>query len=308
MTAPATLISPPHPATSFSTILRRWLAGSAPWLWLAPAIALFVPFFIVPMAIVFRNSLNRDDPLALMVQDFSFQNYAGILTDPYYLTVFSNSIVISLGVTLGTLILGYPFAYYLVRYAKTSRAFLLWAIYLPLMVSVIVRAFGWIVITADTGLINSALMGLGIIHKPLIMLFELESMVPAMIHRYLPLMVLPLINAIGKIDDTLYSASANLGAGRLRTFRRVIFPLTSPGIVAGSQLVFANVLSDFVIPNLLGSTRFRMLAPVIYEEAAIQVAWATAAALAIVMLVVVTVMLFISNYTFRRLAPWARTL
>ncbi|MFT0893054.1 ABC transporter permease [Pseudochelatococcus sp. G4_1912] len=302
------LTAPTQPSPSLGMRWRRRMAGAAPWLWLAPAIALFVPFFIVPMAVVFRNSLNRDDPLALMVSDVTLENYTSILTDPYYLTVFSNSIAVSLGVTLGTLILGYPFAYFLVRYARSSRGFLLWAVYLPLMVSVIVRAFGWIVITADTGLINSILMATGILHKPLIMLFELESMVPAMIHRYLPLMVLPLINSIGKIDDTLYSASSNLGAGRARTFRRVILPLSAPGIVAGSQLVFANVLSDFVIPNLLGSTRFRMLAPVIYEEAAVHVAWATAAALAIVMLVVVTAMLFISNYTFRRLAPWARTL
>ncbi|KAA0969526.1 ABC transporter permease [Aureimonas fodinaquatilis] len=304
MTHQATLTASAPPAAR-----RRFnFSKITPWLWLAPAIALFVPFFIIPMAVVFRYSFNRDDPMALMVSDFTFENYANILTDTYYLTVFSNSVLVSLGVTLGTLALGYPFAYFLVRYARKSRGFLLWAVYLPLMVSVIVRAFGWIVITADTGLINSVLLGLGILKQPLIMLFELESMVPAMIHRYLPLMVLPLINAIGKIDDTLYSASANLGAGRLRTFRRVIFPLTAPGIVAGSQLVFANVLSDFVIPNLLGSTRFRLLAPVIYEEAAIQVAWATAASLAIVMLIIVSLMLLISNITFRRLAPWARTL
>ena len=129
-----------------------------------------------------------------------------------------------------------------------------------------------------------------------------------MIHRYLPLMALPLINALGRIDENLHSASANLGGGRFYTFRRVVLPLSSPGIIAGSQLVFANVLSDFVIPNLLGSTRFRVLAPVIYEEAAVHVAWATAAALAMVMLVIVVIMLAASNYTFRRLAPWARNL
>lgn len=295
-------------AAAVAAPVGRRLRRAAPWVWLVPSIAIFVPFFILPMAVVLRNSFNRDDPLALMVEDFTLANYAEILSDPYYLTVFTNSIGVSLGVTLGTLILGYPFAYYLVRYARTSRAFLLWAIYLPLMVSVIVRAFGWIVITADSGLINSTLLALGVLKSPLIMLFELESMVPAMIHRYLPLMALPLINALGRIDENLHSASANLGGGRFYTFRRVVLPLSSPGIIAGSQLVFANVLSDFVIPNLLGSTRFRVLAPVIYEEAAVHVAWATAAALAMVMLVIVAVMLAASNYTFRRLAPWARNL
>jgi putative spermidine/putrescine transport system permease protein len=288
--------------------MSRRLKGAAPWLWLVPSIAIFIPFFILPMAVVLRNSLNRDDPMALMVSDFTFANYTAVLTDPYYFVVFTNSIGLALAVALGTLVLGFPFAYFLVRYAKVSRTFLLWAIYLPLMVSVIVRAFGWIVITADSGLINATLLGLGIIKTPLIMLFELESMVPAMIHRYLPLMVLPLINALARIDENLHSASANLGGGRFYTFRRVVLPLSSPGIVAGGQLVFANVLSDFVIPNLLGSTRFRVLAPVIYEEAAVHVAWATAAALAIVMLLIVSLMLVASNYTFRRLAPWARNL
>lgn len=285
---------------------RRLLPRIAPWLWLLPAIAIFVPFFIYPIGVLFRYSFNRDDPVALMVPDFTSANYVNVLTDPYYVTVFTNSLGVAAAVTLFTLLLGYPFAYFLVRYAKKSRNILIWAVYTPLIVSVIVRAFGWIVITADTGLINAALLGSNFIQQPLRLLFEIDALLMAMTHRYFPLMVLPLVNAIARIDPALYSASANLGAGRFRTFFRVVVPLSIPGIVAGTQLVFANVLSDFVMPNLIGSARIRLLAPAIYEEAAVNVAWATAATLATVMLVVVCAVLLLSNAVYRRLAPWAK--
>lgn len=298
MSLAATLPAKPRP--------RRLLPRIAPWLWLLPAIAVFVPFFIYPIGVLFRYSFNRDDPVALMVPDFTPANYLNVLTDPYYVTVFTNSLGVAAAVTLFTLLLGYPFAYFLVRYAKKSRNILIWAVYTPLIVSVIVRAFGWIVITADTGLINAALLGAHFIEKPLRLLFEIDALLMAMTHRYFPLMVLPLVNAIARIDPALYSASANLGAGRLRTFFKVVVPLSIPGIVAGTQLVFANVLSDFVMPNLIGSARIRLLAPAIYEEAAVNVAWATAATLATVMLVVVCAVLLLSNAVYRRLAPWAK--
>ncbi len=289
---------------SYAYKLRR----TAPWLWLAPAIAIFIPFFIIPIAVVVRNSFNVDDPLALMVSDFTLINYRNVITDPYYYRVIFNSLWVSAAITIGTLLIGYPFAYFLVRRAGRSLIFLLWAIYTPLVVSIIVRAFGWIVITADSGLINAALLSVGLVNEPVKILFEVEGMMVAMVHRYLPLMVIPLVNALSRIDTQLYSASLNLGASDRRTFWKITVPLSLPGFVAGTQLVFAVVLSDFVIPSLLGSTRFRMLAPVVYDEAMIRVAWANAAALASVMLLIVVTMLVTSTLTYRRLAPWARGL
>ena len=121
-------------------------------------------------------------------------------------------------------------------------------------------------------------------------------------------MVLPLVNAISKIDPALLTASAGLGAGRFRTFALVVVPLSLPGMVVGFQLVFAGVLSDYVLPNLMGTTRFRMLAPAIYDEAIGNVSWASAAAMAVVMIIIVVAVLLITNVAFRRFAPWARTL
>lgn len=284
------------------------LRALAPWLWLLPAGAVLVPFFVIPLGVIARYSFNRDDPLAFMVEDWTLANYGRILLDPFYAAIFGNTIWLSASIAVVTLLAAYPFAYFIVRYAKGSRDFLLWAVYLPLIVSVIVRVFGWIIITADSGLINTVLLTLGLTNQPLRLLFEVEGMSLAMVHRYLPLMVLPLVNALAKIDQVYVNAAADLGASRRHRFLTITLPLSIPGIVAGFQLVFANVLSDFVLPNLMGTTRFRLLAPAIYEEASTHLAYATASAMAMVMMILVVVILILTTLFYRIVAPWARGL
>ena len=203
-----------------------------------------------------------------------------------------------------TLILGFPLAYFLVRWAGRWLPLLLWILYLPIIVSVVVRVFGWMVITADHGVLNQALAGLGLISRPIRLLYEVEAMTLAMTHRYLPLMILPLVNAIGKIDLSLDRAASDLGAGRLRVMWTITVPLAIPGIFVGSQLVFASVLSDFVMPSLLGTTRFPMMAPAIFEQSIQLMNWVNAAAIASVLLIFVVVYLTLSTVIYRRLTPW----
>ena len=290
--------------------LSRWLFRRQQryaWLLLVPVLTILVPLFLFPLAVLLRNSLNWDDPSAIMVADLSFANYARILTDGYYASLFGNSMLIAVGVAVITLVIGYPFAYYLVRWAGERRNLLLWIIYTPLIVSVITRVFGWMIITADSGLINTVLIALGVTEGPVHILFEVSGMVIGMVHRYLPLMILPLANSIAKIDVRILLASTSLGAGSAATFARVIVPLSLPGIFAGLQLVIAVVLSDFVLPTLLGTTRFRMLAPAIYDEAIANVRWANSAAMAILMVALVVLVLLSMNLVLRRAAPWARS-
>ena len=169
------------------------------------------------------------------------------------------------------------------------------------------RAFGWTIILADSGLVNEALLHLGLIHEPIRMLFEVEGMVIGIIHRYLPLMLIPLIAALQKIDLDLEKASANLGASRAMTCMRVTLPLSLPGIVGGSQLVFAGVLSDYAMPALMGSTRFQLAAPAIITKRS-PTAVALAGAMATLVLGIVALFLFIMNMMLKRAAPWASTL
>jgi putative spermidine/putrescine transport system permease protein len=288
----------------------RALRRAAPWLMLAPSLAILVPFFVLPIAIMFRNSLARDNPATGMLSpELTLANYGRILGDWFYGQVFVNSLAVSFGVALLTLAIGYPFAYYLARWAgRRWLPVLMWVVYTPILVSVIARVFGWIVITADSGILNGLLLGAGIVREPVRILFDVSGMTIGMVHRYLPLMILPLANAIGKIDPRVLAASASLGASGRDTFLRVVLPLSLPGMVAGFQLVTAVVLSDYVLPTLMGSTRFRILAPVVFDEAIGSVRWALAASLAMVMLGIVAVTMVALNLAMRRLAPWARGL
>ncbi len=280
---------------------------SPAWLWLLPALALLVPLFLFPLLLILRYSFNLDTDSGLFVETFSFANYVKIVTDPFYIRVFLNSLWVAAGVSLACLALGFPFAWFLVRWSRRSRVILLWAIYTPLIVSVIVRVYGWMVVTSDFGVINSIAMSIGLTDKPWKILYETEGMWIGLVHRYLPLAVLPLVNALAKIDLTLTQAARNLGATPRRAFWTLVVPLMLPGFVAGFQLVLANVLSDFVIPTLMGTTRFQMIAPAIYNEAMGRVNWAMAAAMAVMVLVIMGALLASTNILLRRLAPWARS-
>ncbi len=306
MAASATLAHGP----SRPGLLSRWLflqQQRFAWFLLIPALTILIPLFLFPLAVLLRNSFNWDEPGAIMVEDFIIDNYVRILTDVYYASLFGNSILVAVGVAVLTLIIGYPFAFFLVRWAGKRRNLLLWIIYTPLIVSVITRVFGWMIITADSGLINNLLQATGLTDRPVHILFEVSGMVIGMVHRYLPLMILPLANSIAKIDMRILLASTSLGAGTSATFARVVIPLSLPGIIAGLQLVIAVVLSDFVLPILLGTPRFRMLAPAIYDEAIANVRWANSATMAILMVAVVVLILLSMNLVLRRAAPWAKS-
>jgi len=275
-----------------------------PWLWLLPAGALVVPLFFLPVAFLLRNSVYRDDPMRFLVPDFTFANYITVLTDAYYLKVFSNSLGLAALVSVLALVLAYPYAQLITRASERMRLLLLWMVCLPLYVSIIMRVFGWIVIIGDAGVLNQLLLKLGLVKTPLHIMFEFEGMVIGMLHRYFPLMVLPLLSSLQKIDPSVLRSSTNLGAGRVRTWLWVVLPLSIPGAVAGIQLVFAGVLSDYVIPMLMGSTRFPIIAPTIFQEASTNASWATAGALGVVLLALVLAINVVANALIARAAPW----
>jgi ABC-type spermidine/putrescine transport system permease subunit I len=277
----------------------------APLIWLAPAGALLIPFFVMPIAVLMRNSVYRDDAMGFVVPSFTWMNYAKVLSDPYYVNVFGNTLISALGIALLALVVSYPFAWLLAQASRGSRAFLVWAVYLPIYVSVIMRVFGWMVIIADSGMVNQALLSIGLIAEPIKIMNEAEGMTIGLLHRYLPLMIIPLATALAKVDGSLLRASANLGGGWWFTWRRVVLPISIPGAIAGTQLVFAAVLSDYVIPAMMGTPRFQMLAPAVFYEATTNASWALAGAMGSVVLLLVIVFLLVMNLIARRFAPWA---
>jgi ABC-type spermidine/putrescine transport system permease subunit I len=283
----------------------RSLQRFSPLLWLTPAGALLIPFFVIPLLLTFRNSFYSDDPMGMLIPGFTLANYSKIVRDPYYLGVFENTVWAALLVCLVSIVMSYPLSWVLARAKGSGRAFLLWTVYLPIYVSVIMRVFGWIVLLSDGGLLNQALIHLGATTHPLQMMNSFPGMMVGLVHRYLPLMVLPLATSLRKIDDAILRAATGLGGNRWFVWSRIVFPMSLPGAVVGLQLVFAGVLSDYVIPSLMGSPHFQMLAPAIYYEGITNASWALSGAIASAVIGIVALFLLSANLLVRRVAPWA---
>lgn len=277
-----------------------------PWLWLLPGMVLLLPFFVLPISIVVRNSFNLDDPLALMIRAWTLNNYWEILSDSYYQSIYFNSLALALGTAAACLLISLPVAYYIVFYMGSNSALLLWLVYTPLIISVIVRVFGWIIIISDSGILNTVLLSIGIINTPLHWLYNTEGLTLGLVHRYVPLMMLPLITTMSKIDVSMLKASRNLGASEYGMIRTIVLPLSLPGVLVGSQLVFAGAISDFVLPILMGGVHLRLLAPTVLSEAIVQLNLARSAALASIMLVLVAAVILGTNFVLARVFPWAR--
>lgn len=273
---------------------------------IAPVLLIMIPFFVLPLGVLVRNSLYRDDPRLLLVPDWNIDNYWRILSDGYYVNVFGNSLLTAFLIAGITLLIAYPFVWFMVGQTGRRLKVLLWIVYLPLIVSVISRVYGWMALTADSGVINSWLLWAGITDEPVRILYDRIGMILGMVHRYLPLMVLPLYSTLSRLDGKVLTASESLGASRGQTFWHVTLPLSLPGVFVGIQLTVAVVLSDYVLPLLLGTTRFAMVAPAIYDEAISFVRWASAATMAVLTIMIVALVIVATSLVSRWLTPWSR--
>jgi putative spermidine/putrescine transport system permease protein len=227
---------------------------------LAPSIIVISIAFLVPIAIVLKNSLLMNDRLSL----FYFEKF---LSDPYYLGVLWRTLRLGVLGTVLTLIPGYVLAYNMVFHPRPAFRMLVVAVTLvPLVVNLVVRVFGWISILSLQGTIHELLGIFGFGDVQVHLLFTEEAVIIGFVHSHLTFMVLPVAGALSKIDGSLLRAAENLGAASWRRFFHVILPLSLPGIVAGSLLCFALNISDFIVPLLLGGERRPMMTYLIYEQ------------------------------------------
>ncbi len=256
------------------------------WL-LAPASLVLLALFALPMATIVVYSLGRSAPGYLYIPDVSLHNYAALFTTPVYFTVMLRTLKLSLITTVLALVWGYPFAYLLARGRPWLRSALLIAVLLPWLISVVVRTYGWMVLLGTDGPVNKLLLGLGLISAPVKLLYNETGVVIGLLHVYFPLMILPLSTVLQKLDPRLEEAARALGAGSFTVFRRVILPLSVPGIAAGSMLVFTLSAAAYVTPALLGGAGLNMIATLVAQQIQVLVNWPLASAIA-VMLVVIT--------------------
>jgi putrescine transport system permease protein len=211
-------------------------------------------------------------------------NYAYLWEDDLYLNTYLNSLKISSISTILCLLIGYPMAYAIVRSSHTTKHILLMLIILPFWTSFLLRVYAWMGLLADQGTINGLLMSLGIIDEPLRMLYTEFAVYVGIVYTYVPFMILPLYANMEKLDWTLLEAAADLGARPATTFLTVTLPMTLPGVIAGSLLVFIPATGEFVIPDLLGGGNVLMIGRILYNEFNANVDWPVASAVAIALL------------------------
>lgn len=216
---------------------------------------------------------------------FSLSGYFSLLESTYFKQVFWRSIRLSLISTFVCALLGFPTAYYISKYSKNKGMLMALAVF-PMFTSPVIRSFSWMVILGKKGFVNNLLVSSGLVDKPISLLYNEFSMIVGFIQLFLPLMILSLIGIMDNISEDLNLAAGSLGASKASTFRHVILPLSIPGLVTGSVLVFTGCLTAYTTPQLLGGTDTRVLATMIYQQAMSLGDWTQASVVAVIMIVV----------------------
>ena len=242
-----------------------------------PASLALLVFFILPMGYILVQTLLENGTA----------DFREFFTDPFYLDILWTTLRVSLVSTAVSLLLGYPTAYYMARTTSRLKKVMVIVILFPFLVSAVVRSYGWMVILGTNGLLNQLLMGLGLISEPLRLLNTEAAVIIGMIHLLIPYMILSLVGVLQSIDPNVEYAAYSLGASPKTTFRKVVFPLSTPGIISGCVLVFTMSMTSYVTPKLLGGSKFRMMATMVVQEINVNFDWGAASAISYILLAVI---------------------
>ena len=279
--------------------MRRLALILVPYAWL-------LLFFLIPFAIVFKISLS-DIALAIPpytpVFDLSegwatfkdkftqldWDNYTWLMGDDLYYKAYISSVQIAFISTILTVLVGYPIAQGMAKAPRHWQPTLLMLIILPFWTSFLIRIYAWIGILSTEGYLNQFLMGIGLIGEPLTILNTNVAVYIGVVYTYLPFMVLPIYSTLEKMDPSLLEAAEDLGCSRREAFWRITLPLSRPGIIAGSMLVFIPVVGEFVIPSILGGSNTLMIGRVLWDEFQANRDWPVASAVAIILLLILVI-------------------
>jgi putative spermidine/putrescine transport system permease protein len=266
---------------------------------IGPATFVVVLGLLLPIAILFRYSFNQFRPRVMMVEAFTVENYVRFFTDPFYTNIFFTTLRVALICTAICLLLGFPLAYVLARTETRFKNVLIMLIVLPLFVGNAVRAAGWMTLFGPKGFLNVTLMKIGIISEPLQIMFTEGAVIVGIIAVNLPYMVLTLQSVIEGIPRNVEEAAFSLGAGPLAMFRRVLWPLALPGIIAGTILTFILGMNAYATPVLLGGPKFKMMGPLVYGQFQLN-NWPFGAAIAFILMTATLVLTAIANLIVQR--------
>jgi len=274
------------------------------WLFVMPGLLVLVIALLGPLALIAGISLMTYSPTKIWLPVLTDANYAR-LVDGYYVSVTWLTVKIGLITTAVCAVLGYPVAYFLARVRSRWLGLYMFLLVTPLMVSSVIRIFGWLVILGRQGLINVTLRNLGL--GTVELLGNATAVVIGLVELLLPFMVLPLMAAIERVPESLEEAARNLGATSWQVFRRVLLPLSVPGLVSGSLLVYSVAISALVTPALMGGRKVRMLGNLVYDEVLTSMNWPFASSLAVVLLCITGAVMIGYLRTMQRLTARENT-
>lgn len=280
--------------------------GYGPIALLGPATIFVVFGLMAPLALMFRNSLNRYDPRELMVSAVTLENYAKFFRETFYQEILWRTVWVSLASTSICLIAAFPLAYFLSRQVpERYRSKLLILIIIPLLIGNAVRTAAWMLILNDRGML-AALLGWFGFKGQIGLMYSTSGVIIGLVSVLLPFMVITLHSVLDAIDRNLEDAAASLGAGHLTTLTRIILPLALPGILSGTLLCFVLSMNAYATPVLIGGPKFHMMAPTVYEQVAKVMNWPFGSALAFILMAVTLVLtMTASHFVQRRYRRWS---
>ncbi|WP_431088224.1 ABC transporter permease [Paenibacillus sp. 8b26] len=282
-----------------TTAVRR--TNSFYWLLLTPALLFLTAFLVAPFIMLIALSFREVDSLLNVLPTYTLNQYIQVFTTGAYMTTIRSTLGVALLTTVICIVLAYPAAYLLVRTEKPGiRTFFYILLISPLLTSVVIRTFAWIVILAQNGLLNAVLLKLHLIDQPLSLLWSMKAVIIAYVQVMLPFAVLPIATSMGDIQPKLRQASMSLGAGRIRTFFRVTLPLTLPGMLSGAAIVFSLAAGSYITPLLVGGRLQPLLPLAIYQQAVQVFNMPFAAALSVTLLLLVGIVVALIGWISKR--------
>lgn len=231
-----------------------------------PAAVVLLIVFWLPTVLLAMNSFHRNQGLGQVSSDWTIENYVKFLSDPFYYGILLETFGLGVVVVCICIIIAYPTAYLLARTKSRWRGLLVFLVISPLLISVVIRNLGWLPILGSSGLINWLLISVGIIREPVQLINNYTGVVIGLVHALAPFMVISLMTVIQRIEPEIEEASINLGASPFETFWRVVLPLSRPGLLAGTLLVFTVVLSAFTTPAMMGGNRVLVMSTYISQQ------------------------------------------
>lgn len=262
---------------------------------LSPATLVVVVLLVLPLVWILSMSFVQVDG------ELGMSNYRLFFMEPVYVQMMINTFKIALIVTVVTLILGYPVAYLIAAIPAPWSGMLMLAVLVPFWTSGLVRTFSWLILLQRNGVVNKTLVWLGMIDRPIPLVYNMTGTIIGMVHIMVPFLVLPLYASMKTIDGNLVRAAANLGSSPPHAFFRIFLPLTLPGLIAGTIMIFVMSLGFYITPALLGGGKVKMIAQRIEESISLYPTWGPAAALALILLVMTAVCLAVSLFVVRRM-------